>query len=200
MLQHIQQILQKYPKSCNNVLSVTVFTIHHLLYYFINQRYFTHATETAVLGQTKLNLLPCRRGLLEKLISLSAVQNFASFLQPILKEFSRTLASQDDWHQWQCNATFSCSDVSDLCPGKGEATIFLLIYLYITLNGCLEDKIKINNCQVWLNSVDTKKSFSFTKFPSRAVIYKTGLGMNARVFQSYRWNFSSSLNWILNGH
>jgi len=76
VLQYIQQILKKYAKSYNNVLCITVFTIHHLLYYSINQRYFTHATEIAVLGQPKMNLLPCSRGLLEKLISLSAVQNF----------------------------------------------------------------------------------------------------------------------------
>lgn len=73
---YIQQILQKYAKSYNNALSITAFTIHYLLYYSINQRYFTHATKTAVLGQTKMNLLPRSRGLLEKLISLSAVQNF----------------------------------------------------------------------------------------------------------------------------
>jgi len=52
MLQYIQQILQKYPKlySYNNVLTIMAFTIHQLLYYSINQCYFTHATETAVLG------------------------------------------------------------------------------------------------------------------------------------------------------
>jgi len=44
----------------------------------------------------------------------------------------------------------------------------------MTLNGRLEDKIEINNCKVWLNSVD-EKVVSFAKFPSRAVIYKTGL-------------------------
>jgi len=99
-------------------------------------------------------------------------------LQPILKEFSHTLASQDDWQQWQYNAPFSGFDVFDLCQGKGATTVFLLIYLYITLNLCLEDKIKINNSKVWFNSVDTKKNVSFAKSSSRAVINPLNAELN----------------------